>query len=275
MKELILGVLLYILPKRWLSFVTGKLVHLRLPGGLNKKAKSWFINRYRINMSEAEFDFDHYPHIGGVFTRRLKPNLRPIKGMFVHPADSKLTSVQSVDSDLLVQAKGKNYSLSKFLNIHDCKEFTGGKVLTYYLCPTDYHRVHSPISGEIVSIDYVPGTLWPVNEWSVKSISNLFAVNERVVIWYKTPRGPVAVVMVGATNVGKISLSFDKNIITNQSFLKPMAQKKHYEPSIQMSAGDELGIFHMGSTVICVYPEGFLPELKTPLGSQTKVGEEV
>lgn len=275
MKEFILGLLLYILPKRWISLLTGKLVHSRLPKAINKKAKSWFVNRYKIDMSEAEFDLDHYPHIGAVFTRRLKDGLRPIKGLFVHPADARLTAVQDINSDTLVQAKGKKYHLSKFLNTKNWQEFEGGKSLTYYLCPTDYHRVHSPITGEITSVHYIPGTLWPVNDWSVKSIKNLFAVNERVVVWYKTPKGRVAVVLVGATNVGKMSLSFDKNIVTNQSFFKPKDQLKTYEPPISIKAGDELGVFHMGSTVICVYPKDFLPEITTPLGSFTKVGVSV
>lgn len=275
MKEFILGQLLYILPKRWLSFITGKLVHIKLPLKLNSSAKSWFIERYKINMTEAEFDVESYPHIGAVFTRRLKAGLRPIKALFVHPADARLTAAQKVSSDILLQAKGKNYRLSKFLNIQNHDIFNNGQVLTYYLCPTDYHRVHSPIHGEITSIDYLPGELWPVNNWSVNNISGLFAINERVVVWYKTPKGNVAVVLVGATNVGKMTLSFDESVITNQSFFKPKPQEKHYDPPIAIKAGDELGIFHMGSTVICVYPEGFLPEIKTKIGEPTRVGEEI
>src|SRR5690606_21741857 len=137
------------------------------------------------------------------------------------------------------------------------KSLEGGGYLTYYLCPTDYHRVHSPVSGQLLHALHVPGTLWPVNAMSVQQTEELFLVNERLVMELKTPQGPVFVVMVGATNVGQMSASFDPKIVTNRRVL---AGRKDYDPPISIKVGEELGIFHMGSTVVVLYPPGFLKE---------------
>ena len=78
-----------------------------------------------------------------------------------------------------------------------------------------YHRVHSPVDGLIRAWRYVPGRLFPVNSLAVRHVESLFAVNERVSILIDTPKfGAVAVIMVGATNVGRMCLSF-ADLVTN------------------------------------------------------------
>src|SRR5690606_30652682 len=126
----------------------------------------------------------------------------------------------------------------------------------YYLCPTDYHRVHSPVDGKITEIHYIPGKLWPVNNWSVSNIKNLFAINERVVVIIETPKGKCALVMVGATNVGKMTVTFDQGILTNNFFDRSPVKKKYPTP-IEVKKGEDLGAFHMGSTVVMVYEKSF------------------
>lgn len=265
--------ILYILPKSWISFLTGKLVSVRFPWPISLWLTSWFASRYNINLQEAEKPISEYKSIQNLFTRKLKPGLRPIgEGPIVHPVDSMLTQVQKVEAETLIQAKGHRFNLNSFLaNDKAFELFKNGHALTYYLCPTDYHRVHSPVDGEIVKVHYLPGKLWPVNNWSVQNIKELFSVNERVVIWIKTDVGMVAYVMVGATNVGKMTLSFDPDIVTNQSMFKSFPLKKSYDPRIQIKKGDELGIFNMGSTVIVLYENGLInKEINYP--QQTQFG---
>jgi phosphatidylserine decarboxylase len=132
--------------------------------------------------------------------------------------------------------------------------------------------VHSPVAGSVTKTVHVPGRLWPVNPWSVENISQLFAVNERVVFRLTTAVGPVAVVMIGATNVGHISVSFDESVRTNVSNVKKPVVKNY--SNVQVKAGDELGIFHMGSSVVVVYPEGALPSLPNA-GVPVKLGQKV
>lgn len=247
--------LMYLLPKNLLSRWVGRLVHLRLPDPLRLWSMRWFAGRYRIDLNEAEKPLEEYASIGDLFVRRLKPGLRPVdEGSFaVHPCDAMMTKNGPVEDDMLIQAKGKYYGLEEFVADGGlAKKVSGGSYFTYYLCPTDYHRVHSPVEGRVRRVLYVPGKLWPVNEWSVDNIDRLFAVNERLVVEIETEKGPVVLVMVGATNVGKMTLSFDERWVTNGPEGSP--KQKDYAASVALKKGQELGIFHMGSTVIMLYP---------------------
>ena len=68
------------------------------------------------------------------------------------------------------------------------------------------------MAGNIVRSVHIPGKLWPVNDWSLANVNELFSINERVVTYIESPQGLVAVVMIGATNVGKISVVYDSFI---------------------------------------------------------------
>ncbi len=256
-----------ILPKNLISHLTGILVHWNLPQPLANWSKSWFIRRYKLRMNEAELPLENYRSIGEVFTRKLKPGLRPIGSGFVHPADGALSQFGDLFDGQMLQAKNKMYSVGYFLgDAEKAQGYKDGKFLTYYLCPTDYHRVHSPEAGQIISCVHIPGRLWPVNPWSVENVSQVFAVNERVVIYLKTVRGVIAIVMVGATNVGKMTMSFDSEIVSNASHWRNRTEKIYTQP-IAIAKGQELGIFNMGSTVIVVTPKNYFDNFKPTLGA--------
>ncbi|MGE3756693.1 MAG: archaetidylserine decarboxylase [Pseudobdellovibrionaceae bacterium] len=252
-----LNYLLFLVPKNILSRFVGWLVHLELPEPLKTKVLLGFAGYYKINLDEAEKTHQEYKSIGALFTRKLKRGIRPVgSAECLHPADSKLTTFGSIDGNTLLQAKGHAYSLPEFIkDPNAATRFRGGYFATYYLCPTDYHRVHSPVAGEVTKATVVPGALWPVNNWSVNAIHNLFALNERVVVEIKTRYGDVIVVLVGATNVGKMSLAFDSEVGSNQG---GSTRTREYHPPIKLEKGDELGTFHMGSTVVVIYSPEFV-----------------
>ena len=231
-----------ILPKRRLSRWVGKFMHFRGPRWWAHLSVKAFASLYKINLEEAEKPSTEYPSIGEFFVRRLKPGIRPVGASWaVHPADSKITQAYAIDDGTLIQAKGLTYKLSEFTQDPNCdKKWAGGFFLTYYLCPTDYHRVHSPVDGEIVSARYMPGQLWPVNEWSTTNIPNLFSVNERVLVEIETDLGP----------------RFDDSIQGNQKG-PHMFEHKIYSSEIPTHKGSELGMFRMGSTVVVLYPPMF------------------
>ena len=232
-------------------------MHLRLPGILRPLSIRFFGQHYKIQFHEAEKPYDQYASIGDFFVRRLKPGLRPIADSpLLHPADSRISQVGQITEGRCLQAKDKSYSLAEFCGDQDLAEkFKQGLFVTYYLCPTDYHRVHSPLDGEIKRIIHIPGQLWPVNSWSTENISDLFAVNERVVLEIESRLGPCLLVFVGATNVGQIRLSFDKDIVTNVTSSSKNKIMKIYAKPVAIERGQELGAFHMGSTVVMIYPK--------------------
>ena len=246
-----------LLPKNHISYLTGKLVHLRLPKFLNTWIMSFFAKTYNINLQEAELPIESYPSLGEFFIRKLKPCVRPLGTTWaLHPADAVITQAARIQSGKLIQAKDKTYSVTQFTaDSSALKKWDNGIFLTYYLCPTDYHRVHSPVSGIIKKVVHIPGALWPVNAWSTENIQELFSINERVFVEIETDRGLVGVMFVAATNVGQIILSFDSEIVGNQ-FTKEKIEKSY---SHKINKGDELGAFRMGSTVVMLYAQGVLP----------------
>ena len=262
--------LLYLLPKNLLSRGVGHLMNVEWPGALGRWAVQSFARVYRIDLAAAEKPMEAYPSIGKLFTRKLKVGLRPqAAGLVTHPADSVISQAGIIQQGQLIQAKGKTYTVEDFLQNPEAQKIYGeGFFTTYYLCPTDYHRVHSPVDGEILSATLVPGNLWPVNGWSVGRIAQLFCVNERVVIEIRTAVGLMSVVLVGATNVGKISLSFESKILSNQSGGPQQPLKISYPEPLAVKRGDELGVFHMGSTVILVGDSGFISQENKPWGEK-------
>jgi phosphatidylserine decarboxylase len=250
-----LGNLLKILPRNWLSFLVGKLVSLKLPPPFAAGSIKAFGDFYKINFDEAEKPLSEYRSIGEFFTRRLKPGARPIAGSpLVHPADSRIAQVGLIENGHCIQAKGRSYSVADLLqNDALSSQFHGGLYVTYYLCPTDYHRVHSPVDGVVRRSIHVPGTLWPVNDWSMNAIDDLYPRNERLVVEMESRLGKIAVVFVGATNVGKITTSFDPEISTNDLQTKKIVIRD-YAQAVAIEKGEELGTFHMGSTVVLLFP---------------------
>src|SRR5690606_31305121 len=127
--------------KNYISYFIGKIVHCERPRWLAKLIKEQFAKVYKIDVGQAEFTLDQYPSLGLLFTRKLKTGLRPIQGDVVHCADSRISQAAKIDDDILIQAKGKFFRLGKLLNKSRYTEkFQNGYFVTYYLCPTDYHR---------------------------------------------------------------------------------------------------------------------------------------
>jgi phosphatidylserine decarboxylase len=133
-----------------------------------------------------------------------------------------------------------------------------------------YHRVHSPVDGVVRAWRYVPGRLYPVNTLAIRHVEGLFAVNERVVVLIDTEdSGPVAVVLVGAANVGRISLAFTDHV-TNQG----EAARLTVPPvPIPLRRGDELGAFNLGSTVVLLAADGRLRPAGVEPGRILRMGE--
>ena len=241
-----------ILPKNHLSALVGFLVNLKLPWGLSLISLKIFCYITGADPSTASRPLKDYSCIGDFFTRDLREGLRPVGRGILSPVDGTLRSFGLIEEFEFEAVKGTRYSVPEFLGSSEFAEkFRGGTFLNFYLAPCDYHQIHSPVDAKISSVTHIPGNLWPVNDWSVRSVKNLFSVNERVVCYLESEFGMIAVVLVGATNVGKISLSFlpiDTNTSRNR---KP--RDFELDPCPFINSGDRIGTFHMGSSVVVLF----------------------
>ena len=152
----------------------------------------------------------------------------------------------------------------------DASAYDGGAFLTFYLAPWNYHRIHSPVEGRVVRVRHIAGALWPVNSWSVGSIRDLFVRNDRILVEMECEEGRLIVAMVGATNVGRITLSFCRQLIGN-SIPAPGVRDWESPVELRLVKGSELGCFEMGSTVVMVLDSSWASRLKNGLLGESPI----
>ncbi|MCZ8206491.1 archaetidylserine decarboxylase [Gemmatimonas sp.] len=271
----LLILLLSVLPKHALSRGAGWLATRTVPVGWRGAVYRGYSRIFGARPDEAELPLEQYPTLNAFFTRALKPGLRPIAAhAIVSPVDAAVGAYGTVEAGTLVQAKGRTYSLGALLGDPQlAAAFEGGTYTTLYLAPKDYHRIHVPMSGTVSSATYLPGELWPVNVAAVTHVADLFAVNERIVVLMDGAHGGrMAIVPVGATMVGMTRLVFD-DLHTNAR--RREVQRRHYDPAIALRAGDQLGHFEFGSTVVlvCTRDAGVIEPLT--LGATVRMGQRI
>ena len=256
-----------LLPKKLCSYLLGLLVNLRVPRFLARMSVRWFARHYSIDLSAANQALSEYDCIGSFFVRNLKSEVRPIGIEPTSPVDGILRSYGMVRAGMLSHVKGATYSIDAFLRETGlASKYHAGFYLNFYLSPRDCHHVFSPVDGAVVAVHHIPGTLWPVNDWASKNVSQLYCVNERVVIDLNTSQGPLLLVMVGALNVGQIQVSFDCGVVTNGTLLdaiglgRKISSVRYADPHVVRS-GERVGTFFMGSSVVVLFSQR--PEFAT------------
>jgi len=263
--------LLSVLPRKLVSRTMGAGTRLALPRGVHRAILRWYVGHYGVNLDECVGGVEDYPTIAEFFTRPLLPDARPVDpapDALVSPVDAKVYVLGTTEKGRIPQSPELDYPVQTLLGGDQRYEKADFAVL--YLAPKDYHRVHSPREGDVVGYRYRPGELWPVFPGATRRVKELFARNERLVIRLQTDLGEVAVVMVGAFGVGRMSLAFGDTVTNTGSapeehaFLEPKA--------VERSA--ELGRFGMGSTVILLMPHGTVDWCVEP-GQDVKLGQAI
>ncbi len=236
--------------------------------GLSKVIIRWFVRTYGLDMSEAQGDVGDFDSLESLFTRRLLPGRRPIddtEHAMVSPCDGEVAWAGTTEGGQFDIAPGRPLTIAGLLDMPYEGE---ADVAVIYLSPKDYHRVHSPVDGKVTWWSYLPGTLWPVFPAAVRSITGLFAKNERTNAHIEGPTGPLDVVLVGAFGVGRMSMAFT-DLLTNTGGSKTVQQM---DPAFELARGDDLGAFHLGSTVVLIAPAGSW-HWKRSAGEMVKMGE--
>lgn len=264
-----------LLPQHLLSRIAGRLADARTPW-LRRRLIRAAIRRFGIDLTEAaETDSENYASFNAFFTRKLKTGARPLAGdarTLVSPADGVISEAGRVTGNSLLQAKGRAFTLEALLGetgvraagLHD------GSFVTIYLSPRDYHRVHMPLSGTLVATRYIPGRLFSVNLRTARALSGLYAGNERLVCWFDTPVGNVAVVLVGALLVAGIDTIWQPD-----GYLPGRLREDSFaEGQVVLERGAELGRFRFGSTVIVLMPKAVALGAAGG-GASVRMGEEL
>jgi phosphatidylserine decarboxylase len=267
-----------IVPKRAVSDAIGWGASRGIPRGLRRLMLSRFAAAYGIDVAEAEKPLEDYAGFDDFFTRRLRPDARPIANEpngIVSPADGVVVECGLATAGQLIQAKGTLFSLAELLGDDQiAARLEGGAYLITYLSPKDYHRVHSPVAGRVIGWRHLPGSLFSVGAKSVACEPGLFVRNERLVTLIEMEGGGLcAVVMVAAIGVGHVTVSYDPDVATHQrQFARAAVSHRFYDQPRPIGRGEELGIFHLGSTTIAVFEPGRAVLGEFPAGTSMKMG---
>lgn len=240
--------------RKWISRTAGAMAKSKWSRRLIPR----FARLYGIQVQEAEKGIDEYETLNDFFTRRLKPGSRPLhpgEDTVVSPVDARITAMGDIKDGILLNVKGQDYTLSDLLGGSPravCYE--QGYYFVLYLSPTDYHRIHSPLTGKIVEKDAIAGRVYPVHDQGLTYMRGVLARNERVVTYIRHANGEAAVVKVGAMNVAGIR------------YVEELGDS--------VSRGDELAYFEFGSTVVLLLDgKSFVPKFELNAGDKVRMGE--
>ncbi|MDQ0061175.1 phosphatidylserine decarboxylase [Paenibacillus harenae] len=242
--------------RKWIS---------RLTGGFAQSAASRhliarFASMYGIKVEEAEKPLTEYRTLNEFFTRRLKAGMRQIDSnpdQVASPVDALVTGAGTIREGTILDVKGQNYTVEELLNRSPrAASYLGGYYMVLYLSPTDYHRIHTPVTGTVVEREHVAGKVYPVNDFGLRHMRRVLSRNERLITYIRNGFCETAVVKVGAMNVSSI---------------------KYVEPQLdEVVKGDELAYFAFGSTVVLLMEDdSFIPRDDMQVGLKVKMGERL
>ena len=266
----------HLVPQHALSKFAGRFADSRNPRIRDPLIRR-FAATYDVDMSEAERPLGQYESFNDFFTRALKPRARPLADpaeYVLSPADGAVSQAGPIAGGRIVQAKARDYSVAELLggDADAASRFEGGRFVTIYLSPKDYHRVHMPAAGTLRQTRYVPGDLFSVNGVTAEGVDRLFARNERLACLFDSPLGTMASVMVGAMIVAGIATVWGGRVQPHGKAI----DERDFTDGPAFAAGDEMGRFYLGSTVVLLFEPGkieWLPEIAP--GAPVRMGQAI
>ena len=248
-RNVLFKILQKIIPQHFTSRLVG-----RIASSKNYVVKTLLIHLfktfYKVSLANAKIQrVEDYNSFNEFFTREItieSMRNKQISDLIFSPAEGKISQIGEIRDEKLIQAKGHSYSLAELSGL-DIEPDAGGSFITIYLSPSNYHRVHLPISATLKKTVSIPGALFSVNTATERSIPNLFCKNERLVCQFESERGPILVILVGALIVASIEMDWEGPA-------SPYLTQEVTNYSLHYTDRSEIGKFLLGSTVICCFP---------------------
>ena len=204
-----------------------------------------------LDEAELEKPLWAYPSFNALFTRGVRPELRPISSatnQLLSPCDGQVQEVGAVKEDKILTVKGVEYSVGSLLAGMDPRPYHNGHFAIIFLSPSDCHRIFSPQDGVIEEIIHVPGYRLLVHPPFQTREYPVFSLNERVILGLSTPLGRCVLVLVAGWGVGNITFP-------QGCPFRPRLRRRNgvkYDPSLPVKKGDWIATFELGSTAILI-----------------------
>ncbi len=229
-----------------------KIVGAYMESALSRRRISRFIRENQLDL--RDYLPEHYRSFNAFFTRRIRPDARPIApDGLIAPCDAKL-SAYSIDRDAAFLIKGSRYTVAELLeDTALAREFEGGLCLIFRLTVDDYHRYCYIDSGEKGENQKIPGILHTVQPIAL-SRCNIYHRNAREYTVMETRQfGRAVQVEVGAMLVGRIC---------------------NHDGAGAITRGAEKGYFAFGGSTIVLLLRAGAAELDAELLENTQNGWE-
>ncbi|MEZ5498916.1 MAG: archaetidylserine decarboxylase [Steroidobacteraceae bacterium] len=271
----------FLLPKQLLTAALHWLARVRC-----RRLQQWLIRGFmavfKPNLEEAARpDPRDYATFAEFFTRGLRPGARPLDAdqrAVLSPCDGRVSECGAITAGRLLQAKGRLYGVNELLagDTDLSARFEQGTFITIYLAPFDYHRVHMPRTARLLRSAHVPGQLFSVNARTAATVPRLFARNERLIFEFAEADGSrFVMLLVGALNVGSME-SIWHGELRPRGRGAAIALTSPAPGEAQLNAGDEMGRFNFGSTVICLFEPGAVAlDPQVAVSMQLRMGQRI
>ncbi|MBP2241707.1 phosphatidylserine decarboxylase [Cytobacillus eiseniae] len=230
---------------------------------LSKKSRYFipsFAKVYQINESEMEKSIGEYTSLHDFFTRKLKVGARisdESDQAIISPVDAVIEDIGRIEPGHTITVKEKNYSIKEMLgNDEKLEKYVGGQYIIFYLSPSHYHRIHSPLSGKVVDQWTLGSKSYPVNKLGLKYGKHPLSKNYRTITEVlHNGGGFVSIVKVGAMFVNSIEVIHEGE---------------------ELVKGNEMAYFSFGSTVVLLFEKDrFQPSSSIKVPFDIKMGEKI
>lgn len=219
-----------------------------------------YVRVYNIHTEEMEFDLKDYSTLEQLFIRKLKSGMRPIhteKDSVVSPVDGIIVEHGLITPGKEMLVKGKRYSIQEMFGYEtDVEKYIGGTFMIFYLSPSHYHRIHSPVTGKIKRTWTLGLKSYPVNKCGLKYGKDPLSKNYRKMTEVETDEQMyMTIAKIGAMYINSI-------------------HKVHHRH--ELSKGEEIAYFSFGSTVILFFEKNaFLIDSTISSPQNIKVGQKI
>ena len=243
--------LFHITPLHFISNITYKISRIEDVGIKNLLIKI-YIAIFNIKLDEYKIkDIKEFKSLNDFFTRDLDLSFRKNldeSNNIISPCDGTIAGYGEINNNTFIHAKKYKYSISELIH-EENNDLKNGRFINIYLEPKDCHRIYMPCSASLTKVTHIPGSLFSVAPYATEGIKKLYSRNERVILSFQNDQFKMSLIMVGAVNVGCISLS-EHGIIAPSKHRNSVTEFKNKEDVKYYEKGQEIGMFNLGSTVI-------------------------
>jgi phosphatidylserine decarboxylase len=176
---------------------------------LNSKPSKIFIKRFikKNNIDLCDYEGQHYTSFNDFFTRKIKPESRPIASgdVLISPCDGMVTAFK-IENDSSFFIKGVKYTIEELLrNTFLSEKYSGGTCIIFRLAVDNYHRYCFCADCNVETPIKIEGKYHTVQPIAMRRYK-IFRENAReYTLLHSKHFGDIVQMEVGALLVGKIS----------------------------------------------------------------------